>query len=152
MAQPSGVGFKSQISGGCSICLAKYEEGDEVVRSSNPLCKHVFHQQCLVQWLESRNDPLCPCCRQPYLEADETGASNITSPDTSLSHSLEDGDSDENQPTPPSFSRELGDNDDDDDDEENQPAAAEQLATVASSAENANDSDERKTEDLSLGP
>ncbi len=31
-------------------------------------CKHVFHMQCIMKWLESSQDdvPSCPMCRQPW--------------------------------------------------------------------------------------
>jgi len=43
-----------------SYRLYKIDESDTVVNT--PICHHVFHQDCLLQWLE-RND-LCPYCRQ----------------------------------------------------------------------------------------
>ncbi|XP_057440101.1 uncharacterized protein LOC130731964 [Lotus japonicus] len=43
----------------CSICLTELGDGARAV-SSTP-CKHVFHQDCLVQWLIK--SPTCPLCR-----------------------------------------------------------------------------------------
>ena len=44
----------------CSICLTEFD-GDEEV-SSMP-CKHVYHQECLIQWLKTSH--VCPLCRYP---------------------------------------------------------------------------------------
>ena len=63
---------QTDFSDGCTICLGPYACGDKVVRSANTSCQHVFHQRCLVEWLSFRSDPLCPCCRQPFLERRDT--------------------------------------------------------------------------------
>ena len=52
----------------CSICLCNYEVGSDIVWSSNELCDHVFHEQCIEQWLlKQREGPLCPCCRRDFI-------------------------------------------------------------------------------------
>eukprot|EP00543_Licmophora_paradoxa_P003554 CAMPEP_0202451512 /NCGR_PEP_ID=MMETSP1360-20130828/9933_1 /ASSEMBLY_ACC=CAM_ASM_000848 /TAXON_ID=515479 /ORGANISM="Licmophora paradoxa, Strain CCMP2313" /LENGTH=282 /DNA_ID=CAMNT_0049070097 /DNA_START=463 /DNA_END=1311 /DNA_ORIENTATION=- len=51
----------------CSICLLQYQPGDKIVRSPNPQCAHVFHEDCIVTWLCTRTTPACPCCRQIYI-------------------------------------------------------------------------------------
>lgn len=72
----------------CAICLAEYEAGERVAWSSNPECTHLFHEDCVVQWLVSLGrtkskmqrfgeDPTeaqllnykleCPCCRQEFI-------------------------------------------------------------------------------------
>eukprot|EP00934_Nitzschia_sp_Nitz4_P001032 Nitzschia sp. Nitz4//scaffold67_size101165//89606//91117//NITZ4_004543-RA/size101165-augustus-gene-0.17-mRNA-1//1//CDS//3329556516//1032//frame0 len=63
----------------CSICLGNYQVGTPLVWSNNEACEHVFHEQCILQWLlKQREGPLCPCCRRdfvldPYdLEDEET--------------------------------------------------------------------------------
>jgi hypothetical protein len=49
----------------CDICLGEYEEDDLVCWSANPACMHVFHQECILDWLERK--PNCPNCRRGYL-------------------------------------------------------------------------------------
>jgi hypothetical protein len=72
----------------CSICRSSYEPSESICYSSNPRCPHVFHSDCMIQWLIAlgrRNDEIvighgkklreghlleytlsCPCCRQPF--------------------------------------------------------------------------------------
>ncbi|XVF00209.1 hypothetical protein REPUB_Repub03eG0265600 [Reevesia pubescens] len=42
----------------CTICLDEFFDGDEV--ASMP-CGHVYHDDCIVKWLETSH--LCPLCR-----------------------------------------------------------------------------------------
>lgn len=49
----------------CGICLCEYEEGEEICWSSNIECTHLFHKDCIVEWLMRHDD--CPCCRCDYL-------------------------------------------------------------------------------------
>ena len=52
----------------CSICLCEYTVGSDTVWSSNPQCDHVFHANCIEQWLmKQRDGPLCPCCRRDFV-------------------------------------------------------------------------------------
>jgi hypothetical protein len=53
-AQP----FASNEPVDCAICLDDVKPGDQ---SMKLLCKHVFHPQCIVQWLARTNR--CPTCR-----------------------------------------------------------------------------------------
>ena len=50
---------------GCAICFSPFEDHDLVCESNNLSCKHVFHKDCLVQWLERHED--CPICRNIYI-------------------------------------------------------------------------------------
>jgi hypothetical protein len=43
----------------CSVCLAEYEAGDKLC--TLPLCGHVFHRDCIDEWLVSHQT--CPLCR-----------------------------------------------------------------------------------------
>lgn len=45
----------------CSICLADYEEGDDIVIIP---CKHIHHIHCLSRWLDQRQS--CPMCKQSF--------------------------------------------------------------------------------------
>ncbi|KAL8194067.1 hypothetical protein R6Q57_026309 [Mikania cordata] len=47
-------------SGDCAICLAEYEDGDEI--RVLPQCGHGFHVGCIDMWLGSHSS--CPSCRQ----------------------------------------------------------------------------------------
>lgn len=95
-------GDSSKIHGACVICLEEFEPGDQIVWASNDAtsenqetneengndssqnrCKHVFHHECMVQYLASnsyrrfrKRTPLlrsakeienpCPTCRQNF--------------------------------------------------------------------------------------
>ncbi|KAF9446475.1 hypothetical protein P691DRAFT_673505, partial [Macrolepiota fuliginosa MF-IS2] len=42
----------------CGICISQFKENQHASMSS--LCRHVFHENCLRQWLvRSRTCPLC---------------------------------------------------------------------------------------------
>jgi hypothetical protein len=52
----------------CTICLCNYEIGTDIVWSSNSVCDHAFHFECIEQWLMNQRDgPLCPCCRRDFI-------------------------------------------------------------------------------------
>lgn len=59
----------------CAICLAEYEDGEEISWSHNRHCKHFFHRSCIAEWLLFHDQ--CPCCRLDFLsfndEEDEQG-------------------------------------------------------------------------------
>eukprot|EP00164_Ancoracysta_twista_P001719 GFYU01002253.1.p1 GENE.GFYU01002253.1~~GFYU01002253.1.p1 ORF type:complete len:990 (-),score=223.13 GFYU01002253.1:306-3275(-) len=44
----------------CCICLAEYEEGEEI---RGLPCHHVFHRNCIDGWLTSNREPVCPLCK-----------------------------------------------------------------------------------------
>lgn len=50
----------------CDICLLDYEVGDEVAWSRNINCVHVFHKDCILDWLVRKST--CPNCRTDYLQ------------------------------------------------------------------------------------
>ncbi|XP_015876136.3 E3 ubiquitin-protein ligase At3g02290 [Ziziphus jujuba] len=45
---------------GCCICLEEFTAGTEFLRFG---CKHVYHQSCILKWLNNQNS--CPLCRRP---------------------------------------------------------------------------------------
>jgi hypothetical protein len=45
----------------CSICLHSYNPGQTICLAKNPQCKHVFHHDCIEEWLKDHSD--CPLCR-----------------------------------------------------------------------------------------
>lgn len=50
----------------CAICLIHYEPGCYVTWSQK--CIHVFHRDCILMWLLKKDEPLCPCCRQEFVD------------------------------------------------------------------------------------
>lgn len=52
----------------CAICLDDFAEG-ELINDTPSICPHVFHKDCLLQWLD-RHD-VCPCCRKVMISEDE---------------------------------------------------------------------------------
>ena len=64
------IGTKRCVPAFCAICLSCYEPGNTIVWSSNRLCPHVFHEECIKQWLiklPQREGAACPCCRRDFL-------------------------------------------------------------------------------------
>eukprot|EP00934_Nitzschia_sp_Nitz4_P007991 Nitzschia sp. Nitz4//scaffold108_size72880//21399//22877//NITZ4_005810-RA/size72880-processed-gene-0.49-mRNA-1//-1//CDS//3329532654//7981//frame0 len=55
-------------SPGCSICLEAFHVGDKVSWSTDSRCCHVFHHDCIREWLLRRIH--CPCCRKVLLPVD----------------------------------------------------------------------------------
>ncbi|KAL3812225.1 hypothetical protein ACJIZ3_013493 [Penstemon smallii] len=45
----------------CCVCLGEFEMKEELVQV--PLCKHIFHIDCISYWLH--NNSTCPLCRAP---------------------------------------------------------------------------------------
>lgn len=59
----------------CTICLNNYEDGDEICWSHNKHCNHVFHKDCIAEWLLTHED--CPCCRNDYLSFNDDEAEEV---------------------------------------------------------------------------
>lgn len=60
----------------CTICFRDIQEGRELN------CKHVFHDDCLKLWLETRHTRTCPKCKQPFdvrdLNAERGGQTSLS--------------------------------------------------------------------------
>ncbi|XP_031269022.1 RING-H2 finger protein ATL78-like [Pistacia vera] len=63
------VGFSKQ----CVICLEEISIGSEATCMP---CSHVYHQDCIVNWLEKSN--LCPLCRFQMPSSTENSLSSLT--------------------------------------------------------------------------
>jgi hypothetical protein len=57
----------STVDHACSICLGGYRKGDML--SASKYCPHIFHKDCILQWLERRDE--CPCCRVKMITENE---------------------------------------------------------------------------------
>jgi hypothetical protein len=53
------------VDGECALCIDEYQPGDEVVWSDLK-CNHVFHKECIMQWL-SKGKKRCPVCRNWFV-------------------------------------------------------------------------------------
>ena len=49
----------------CSICLDVFEVGDAICQSQNKECPHIFHLDCMMDWLIKHSN--CPLCRKEYI-------------------------------------------------------------------------------------
>jgi hypothetical protein len=59
---------KSTVSNCCAVCLEAYKPGEVIVWSCNNECPHVYHRECMVDYLVSikgEGSP-CPSCRQKF--------------------------------------------------------------------------------------
>ena len=65
----------NQNGGICTICLNKFDEKSEVSITS---CKHIFHYQCIYNWLfKNIKNPKCPNCKHEILkDEDEKDVNN----------------------------------------------------------------------------
>jgi hypothetical protein len=57
----------------CAICLDHYEAGETVCWAKVRACNHIYHEDCIVRWLEFHDE--CPLCRENLLvdDPDEQG-------------------------------------------------------------------------------
>lgn len=46
---------------GCAVCQERFQPGEEVIELR---CNHVFHEECVADWLR-KGSPNCPVCRKP---------------------------------------------------------------------------------------
>mmetsp|Transcript_23539 Transcript_23539/g.36302 ORF Transcript_23539/g.36302 Transcript_23539/m.36302 type:complete len:315 (-) Transcript_23539:157-1101(-) len=63
--------FQEQtIRNDCAVCIGHFEPGQNIIWSSNPICQHAFHEECILRWLTrvARNTKMaCPCCRADFI-------------------------------------------------------------------------------------
>jgi hypothetical protein len=84
------------VANGCAVCLCEFDSQDQITWAANKECPHVFHSDCILQWMLalgrkeqkrlrrhpqwSTGDPLkdiitfpmlCPCCRQQFINKPE---------------------------------------------------------------------------------
>jgi len=60
----------------CVICLDAFRKGDIVTWSKQMGCRHVFHEDCLQEWLSIPSHDDCPSCRFPIIHDDGNDAEN----------------------------------------------------------------------------
>jgi Ring finger domain len=61
----------------CPICLNEYVSNDTVFRNDPKKCRHTFHTECILTWIQ-RNSPTpeCPCCRSRIAVTKDFGESD----------------------------------------------------------------------------
>jgi hypothetical protein len=65
----------------CSVCLSGYEENETMCWAKTDKCSHVFHEDCICEWLKDHDE--CPLCREDIVNAEVTisDESNNTGPE-----------------------------------------------------------------------
>ena len=53
----------------CAVCMERFEENDVVSWSPTVECAHVFHHECIKEWLVFHDN--CPYCRVTVLPVDD---------------------------------------------------------------------------------
>eukprot|EP00980_Cylindrotheca_fusiformis_P008385 scaffold1772_cov80-Cylindrotheca_fusiformis.AAC.13 len=51
----------------CAICLQGYEAGQTICTAKTTQCNHVFHQDCMEEWLKDHDS--CPMCRVNLMDS-----------------------------------------------------------------------------------
>lgn len=57
----------------CCICYSPI--GDESFLAEIPVCKHIFHHSCVMQWLDK--NPTCPICRDNVVKNMQSGGGRV---------------------------------------------------------------------------
>ncbi len=86
------------VSPECSICLNEYKVGDQICWSPEKDCPHVFHVQCITEWLmtlgkgkhvkfrrdlsiECDFEMHCPVCRGDFISTSTNASSSMVEED-----------------------------------------------------------------------
>jgi len=72
----TSISVQNLIGTDCVICFLPYKEGDVVSVSNNKNCSHVYHVDCILNWLSADHDT-CPSCRENYLDDKETKGTGV---------------------------------------------------------------------------
>jgi Ring finger domain len=73
----------------CCICLKQYQPGESIVWSASvPLCRHVYHADCMLIWF-AKGKKRCPVCRKHFFPSKRAGvaALALSHLDSSMSQS-----------------------------------------------------------------
>jgi hypothetical protein len=52
----------------CCICLEQYCPGDTICVSKESGCDHIFHKECVFEWLKREDHNHCPLCRVDLMD------------------------------------------------------------------------------------
>ncbi|CAJ1956883.1 unnamed protein product [Cylindrotheca closterium] len=52
----------------CCICLEGYATGEVICTPKQEDCNHIFHKECLFEWIQHQNHDCCPLCRVVLIE------------------------------------------------------------------------------------
>jgi hypothetical protein len=55
-------------SDSCCICLEAYRPGDTICAATTTSCDHVFHEECILAWLQNDHND-CPLCRTDLMQS-----------------------------------------------------------------------------------
>jgi len=59
--------WKTSAKDECCICLECYTVGETICAPKATECNHVFHEECIHEWIKRGNDK-CPLCRVELLK------------------------------------------------------------------------------------
>lgn len=60
LPQVSAEEMKSQEDNTCMVCFREMEDGRRLP------CNHIFHSECLTQWIQKNSNHFCPKCKRPF--------------------------------------------------------------------------------------
>lgn len=80
----SEKGERELVPNCCVICMDGYLEGETIVWSHSPECRHVFHQHCFIDYLlnyRGKGTP-CPTCRRNFCSEGSSSKEANDDPET----------------------------------------------------------------------